>query len=86
MSDPIEIMARAATPISREDLSEESWLSDDELHRMMRVAITALEASGWRLVHPDQVTEEMFEAFKNSDCHDDIEAAIRAAPTYGDKG
>lgn len=69
---------------------------------LMRAAIKALESAGFRIVHPDRdpLSAQIY-AMQNQakefgavpskrlsdfDCSRLLNAAIRSAPTYGDKG
>lgn len=95
MSDPVEIMARTALDHEWRAASrshrDQLWALNKDLYleREQR-RIAALEASGWRLVHPEKISEPMKCAgdpwTEGRDfTHECLAQAIRAAPTFGDK-
>lgn len=92
MKTPIEIMARGMLAATIECYSTVDDFADELGHRPERslsmlsdAGIVALEAAGYVIVHPDQMTEGMLDAFRNephpaySKC---IAAALRAVPKW----
>lgn len=99
MKTPAEIMARAAADDryarNTDEYRDAYWsMNSKALIAAERVRIAALEAAGYRIVHPDQVTGRMVDAgylktvVLREERHEAIQRALRAAPkwTKGNEG
>lgn len=89
---PVEIMKRAIhfSRMGGDDDGHPLHPSDEyDCIIMATAAIAALEAAGWKLVHPEKVTEAMLDAlcaeYRDDDCEklSPLRKAIAAAPLHG---